>query len=115
MSFNGSEGTFITLSEGSTQTQKYRTDYLSGKAERKAIFFGKDKLEDLLAQTGCEGLRFYFGAEEVSGSGESWTELTLVVVGADSNENDQLGSNDKILDVGVPCPTNCPSTNSLNS
>ena len=115
MAFNGSEGTFISLTEGSTLTERYRADYLSGDAERKALFFGKEKLEDLLAQTGCQGLRFYFGAVEKTDSGKTWTELELVIVGADANENDQLGANHKILDSGRPCPPDCSTANALNS
>lgn len=115
MAFDGTEGTFITLTEGSGLTQEYRDNYLSGNAERKAVFFGRDKLEDLLAQPNCKGLRFYFGAVDKSHDGNTWTELDLVVVGADANENDQLGTEDKILDKGNPCPTYCSTANALNS
>lgn len=115
MAFNGSEGTFITLTDGAALTEKYRDDYLSGDAERLAVFFGKEKLEELLAQPGCQGLRFYFGADEKQEAGKTWTELDLVIVGADSSENDQIGANDKILDYGSPCPSKCSTANALNS
>ena len=115
MAFDGTEGTFITLTEGASLTQEYRDNYLSGNANRKAIFLGREKLQTLLAQEGCEGLRFYFGAVEKGEGSNKWTELDLVVVGADANENDQLSADNKILDNGAPCPDYCSTANALNS
>ncbi len=115
MAFNGTEGKFITLAEGAALTQEYRAKFLNGNVKRKAIFFGREKLEALLAQDNCEGLRMYFGAVEQGEPGNSWDELELVIVGADANKNDQLGENDKILDAGSPCPDYCSTANPLNS
>ncbi len=115
MNFDGTEGEFITLAEAAALTQQYRAHFLKGNVKRKGLFFGKEKLQALLAQDNCEGLRIYFGAVEEAYPVNSWQELELVIVGTDDKGNDQLGTHHKILDMGTPCPTRCSTTNSLNS
>jgi len=112
MAFDGTEGAFITLEEGTSLTQKYRNDFLVNGRTKKAIFFGKSKLMDLLNQTDCKGLRIYFGAEQPDPMKP--VELALVLVGAKADETDMIGANDKILDRGTPCPTQCDLTSALN-
>jgi hypothetical protein len=102
MSFNGNEGTQITQNEGRTLTKAYRD---SNPGARKALFYGKNKIQAILNQTGCMGLRIYFG-EDTAGNPE------LVIVGADSSEKDMLSY---VLDKGVPCPNCCDTTSVLNS
>ena len=101
MAFDGTEGEFITLSEGSDLTSEFRSSYSS---QPLAYFFGRDKLEELLEQENCMGIRIYFG--------EKNSTLQLVLVGADDNQDDLL---DKILDRGNKCPPFTSSTNTLNS
>jgi len=84
MAFDGSEGEFISLSEGSDLTSEFRSSY---STQPLGYFFGREKLEELLAQENCEGIRIYFG--------EKNRTLQLVLVGADDNQYDLL---DKILD-----------------
>lgn len=103
--FSGNEGTFITLSEGADFTQAYRDDV--GDTQNKAYFFGKNKLTDILNQSDCMGIRIYFGLDKDTG------KYNLVLVGALANENDMTTG--YILDGGIPCPTCCGNTNSLNS
>ena len=100
--FNGNEGTMITLAAGATLTAAFRKDFSS---QPIAIFFGRNKLNTLLAESGSMGIRCYFG-EDTSGN------LTLVLVSANSAMNDITTC---VLDTGVPCPTSCSTANSLNS
>ena len=102
MSFTGNEGEQITLAEGAALTKAYRD---KNPNAIKARFFGRDGIEQILAQTDCKGLRLYF-AQGTDGTPE------LVMVGADSNENDLL---DIIYDFSKPCPASCSSVNLLNS
>lgn len=102
MSFDGTEGTFISLRNGAELTGKFRDTYPN---QIKAMYFGKDKLQALLDQTDAMGIRIYFGLNTEG-------KMELVLVGADSNEDDIL---EKILDSGWGCPANCSSTNLLNS
>jgi hypothetical protein len=101
MSFNGNEGEQITLSEGGAYTLRYRSENPNAV---KGVFFGRDHIEQILAQSDCKGLRMYF-AKNADGS------PTLVVVGADSNENDQLNL---IFQRLLPCPDRCSTANALN-
>jgi len=102
MSFNGTEGALIKIGPASTLTATFRSNYSS---QNKGYFYGKNKLNTILAQTDCQGIRIYFG-EDSSGL------LTLVIVGADSNEDDMTSY---ILDTGTACPISCGANNALNS
>jgi len=107
MSFTGNEGAFITLTDAATLTANYRSGQLNPTLGH---FLGISKLQDLLAQTGCVGLRIYYGIDSETGSKE------IVVVGVDEDENDILdGTEPLILDQSVPCPTSCGASNDLNS
>lgn len=97
--FTGNEGTMITEEDAVTLVNTYRSN---NRGKVKGIFFGKNKLNDILNQANVKGIRIYFGEEN--------NDFKLVLVGADSNENDNLN---KILDAGFACPTNCSTTGSL--
>lgn len=103
MSFDGTEGAVITYSDAHDLTEAFQSNNAN---HIKAVFFGKDKIEDILEQTGCEGIRIYY-AQDSSGS------PTLVMVGADSNEVDLI--NGDIVDNGVHCPPLCGPANDLNN
>ena len=93
--FDGTEGTFISKADGKTMANRHiSTPY--------AYFFGKDKLQQLLNQSGTMGIRIYYGAN-VEG------EPALVLVSADEDGNDMTSL---VLDVGIPCPKTCSSSSS---
>lgn len=104
MSFNGNEGDFITLREGSEMTKRYRNTIQPG--EVIGVFMGKEKIKQMLNQNESEGLRFYFAKNELD-------KLTLVVVSADSDQNDLTDG--LIADGLFPCPGGCGNSNDLNS
>ena len=101
MAFNGTEGGEITLELGADMTAEYRD---LNPNERKAHFYGKDILNDLLDQEGCMGIRIYFGIDS-DGNKE------LVLVGADANENDMT---ELVVDISSPCPNLCDKNSPLN-
>jgi len=109
MAFNGTEGGPIDLKTASALTANYRA---SGSGTLTlAQFFGKDIINSILAQTGCMGIRIYYG---IDGSGKP----ALIMVGSDANENDMLGtvaSPGVIANFALPCPNRCSSNNALNS
>lgn len=84
-------------------TKRYRDTIQPG--EVIGVFMGKNKIKEILAQNECVGIRFYFAKD---GNNEN----TLVVVGADSNENDL--ANGLIADKLSKCPPNCSNSNPLN-
>lgn len=104
MSFNGNEGDFITLREGSEMTKRYRNSIQPG--EIIGVFMGKEKIQAILDQGECKGIRFYFAKNDRN-------QNTIVLVGADANENDL--ENGLIADNGCYCPSFCSISNSLNS
>jgi hypothetical protein len=104
MSFDGNEGEEVTLNEASGWTAKYRESISSG--ETIAHFVGKNKLNLILEQENCVGVRIYYGIDENG-------EKNLVFVGADENENDLVDG--VILEYTTKCPPNCAIKNDLNS
>lgn len=102
MAFDGTEGAQITLAEGAALTKEHR---LRNPSSIKGRFFGKEILQQILDQSGCMGIRIYFGQDEDG-------NRQLVLTGADSDENDLL---DLVADASVPCPNYCSSANALNS
>jgi hypothetical protein len=102
MAFNGNEGAVITLEQGAELTGRYRLDHPDSI---KGVFYGRSHIEALLAQNDCEGIRMYF-AKEADGS------QTIVLVGADANQDDLLGL---VIENGTKCPVVCGVANPLNS
>ncbi len=102
MSFNGNEGTYITLTQGSTWTASHRT---ANPTAIKGHFFGKTKLQEMLNQTNCVGLRFYRAIDDAAA-------LQLVVVGVLADGTDMTTG--LILDRSFLCPPYCDAGSSLN-
>lgn len=102
MAFDGKEGAQITLQTGADMTEEYRQQ---NPGERKAHFYGKDILLDLLNQQDCQGIRMYYGIDN-NGDKE------LVLVGANSDESDMTNL---VVDVSTPCPNRCDTASPLNS
>jgi hypothetical protein len=101
--FTGNEGTFITLTDGGDMTADFRATYPD---EKKGYFYGKNKLNSILGQTDCVGIRIYFGIDKDG-------KMNLVLVGTKANKDDQTTG--YILDSGTPCPVDCGTNNALNS
>ncbi|MGZ3861750.1 MAG: hypothetical protein ACXVPN_00300 [Bacteroidia bacterium] len=102
MSFNGTEGSFITLTQAATWTANHRT---ANPNMVKAHFYGKEKLLAILNQSGCVGIRAYRAIDDTG-------VLELVLVGVTSACADMTAG--YILDRSLPCPTYCDGGSSLN-
>ena len=103
MAFDGTEGKSITLQEGSTLTSNYRN---ANPNATLGHYIGKDIINTILGQSGCVGIRVYYGLDS---SGEK----QLVFVGVDANGNDMVTGT--IADRTVGCPQSCSTGNALNS
>lgn len=90
----------IPLTEAAEQTRRR-----AGGKNKGGMFLRKE-LDELLAQPGCSGLRFYHG-QDTDGAD------TLVLVGVDQEGNDMVSG--VLLDGHFPCPPFCGGGNSLNT
>lgn len=72
----------------------------------KGGYFHRKDLDDLLAQSGCVGIRYYYGRKE---DGQD----TLIVVGVDTAGDDI--SKGVVMEDSFLCPPWCGTGNSLNS
>ena len=94
MAFTGNEDHSISSSD----SEKLRDNYTDAHPnDIVSYFFGRDLIEDILAQTGCKGVRIYY-AEEDDGTPK------LVLVGAKADMTDLPIEGEW----GIPCPPNCP-------
>ena len=100
MSISTTSGTMISVAEASAFTLNFRN---INPGARRGLFFGSDKLNELLA-AGVIGIRIYYGIDN-TGAPE------LVLVGVAANGDDVLKH---ILDRGIPCPNQCGAANALN-
>lgn len=101
MAFNGKEGGQITLAVGAAMTAAYRA---ANPNQTKAHFFGKDILNSILGQTGCMGIRMYYGIDT-----DGVKQLVIVGVDADGHDLTNL-----VGDLSTRCPTVCDADSALN-
>ena len=101
MAFDGTEGGKISPEEAAALTAAHRRAF---PRERKGHFFGKEILNQLLAQEGCVGIRMYHGLDREG-------QREMVLVGANAVGDDML---DLVADMSAPCPKTCPKSNLLN-
>jgi len=105
--FDGSEGNFIPIEKAAQFTRNYRnSQQFNLNKEVKALFYGRDKLLEILNQDGCMGLRIYFGLSDGTVEDQTFGDPQFIIIGADADGNNQ--SNGQTLDNGYPCPDYCP-------
>jgi len=103
--FSPDTGSFITLSTAEDMVADWVSNFgPASNSNPKATAFGSNKIQDILDQSGCVGLRIYNGYDDAN--------RKLVIVGVDEDGNDLTGG--YILDVGSPCPPMCAPTTSIN-
>jgi hypothetical protein len=94
----------ISLEVAAAQTRRYRES--AGPSATKGGAFRREAFEEILKQSGCTGIRFYYGVDDKG-------EPSLVLVGVGSDDNDMV--NGALMDAIFPCPPFCGDGNSLNS
>lgn len=92
----------IDRRQAASLTRRHR-EAAGPDAERGGLF-PREPVQQLLAQKGCEGLRFYYGRNEDG-------TPALVLVGVDEDGNDMFDG--EVLDVHFPCPPFCPPPNGI--
>lgn len=102
MPYNGTEGAIIPQPAARTLMDNYENSpAFPANNLVKGILFGKDHIDQILANPRCLGIRVYYGKEGVSSNDAP----QLILVGYDEDGNDLV---DTIVDAGLPCPTHCP-------
>lgn len=102
MSFDGREGEFYTPEKAGEFTRRYRTARIN---PIEGGFIGREKLQAILDQAGCIGIRVYLGMEPDN-------SMNFVFVGADNEQNDIL---DIVVENVRKNPPYGSSANPLNS
>ena len=105
MEFTGNEGAPIALAQAGEWTKNYRSE---NPGATQGHFFGRVILEQLLAEGGSKGIRFYYGLD---GEGQR----QLLAVAADAAQNDLLGDECIIADDSWTTPPYSGIANDLNS
>jgi hypothetical protein len=90
----------VALDEAAAQAKRARDGGIKGG------YFHRKDLDDLLAQPGCVGIRYYYGRK---GDGQD----TLIVVGVDTAGDDIAKG--VVMEDSFLCPPICGSANALNS
>jgi hypothetical protein len=90
----------ISLDEAAAQTKLHRD------GQHKGGLFLRPELDQLLAQPGCAGLRYYYGRKAEG-------EDTLIMIGVDKEGNDMTQG--IMLEESFLCPPWCGTANPLNS
>ena len=100
MALPNPKGHSISLSDAAAQTKRANDGGLKG-----GLFLRKE-LDDLLAQPGCSGVRYYYGVDAKGAD-------SLILVGVDKDGNDMATG--VLMEFSFPCPPFCGDGNSLNS
>lgn len=102
MEINKDTGAVITLDEAVNYTHTFQENNPDGI---KSFFVGIDKINRILGQDDCIGIRIYNGKDEVT------EKNNLVLVGVDKNGEDIIQG--IILEHLAVCPPYCPKNSVL--
>lgn len=91
-------GEVITLAEAKGYIGDFAKQFPN---EVKGFFVGTNKLQSILSQEDCIGIRVYNGYDYTE------SRMNQVFVGVDSNENDMKDG--LIVDKSLVCPPVCPT------
>jgi len=102
MEINKNSGTVISLEKAVELTYSYQEQ---NSEKPNSYFVGLDKLDELLEQKGCVGLRVYPGLNVKT------NQSNVVLVGVDESGEDLTSG--IMLDELVTCPHLCPKKSQL--
>jgi hypothetical protein len=101
--YSGQENHSISLDQAAKYVQNFKN--FPRTPSIKGGFFGKNIFDKILSQTGCVGIRYYYGQDDGGAS-------NLVLVGVDGSGNDMTSG--VMGELSIPCPPYCPGPNPLN-
>lgn len=103
MTLDSNTGSTITLDEAKNYTHTFQEN---NREAIKSFFVGSKKLQQILSQDGCIGVRIYNGNDTQNNH-----QSNLVLVGVDENGEDL--SEGVIIEKLSPCPSSCPESSPL--
>ncbi|MBP7821853.1 MAG: hypothetical protein KA010_02940 [Saprospiraceae bacterium] len=106
--FTKDAGSFVKRKDAKLAIDTYKkSENIKSNGNIKAHFYGANKMNQLLSQDGCVGVRIWYGQDVDS---ENKVVPQLYIVGVDEKGNDILlpAGNELILDNGLACPWYCP-------
>ena len=101
--YKGNEKHAVALDEAARYVQNFRKNPVAPAVH--GGYFGRDIFEQILAQPGAVGIRYYYAATDDG-------TPTLVLVAVDSTGDDMVKG--VVAEHGLPCPPYCPSTTILS-
>jgi len=93
----------VTLDEATRYVQNFKKNRVAPKTN--GGYFGRNIFEQILAQPGTVGIRYYYAAQDDS-------IPTLVLVGVDSTGSDM--EKGVVAEHPLPCPPYCITTSTLS-
>ena len=112
----------ISLADAISMTSLHRqekenildTNYKNNNTLPLCETFDRDAFDTVLAQSGCTGLRIYYGMN-------SSNQVHAIIVGVNDDNEDMIPSNSsdsptsQIIEAGIRCPVDCPPPSDLNN
>lgn len=102
MEINKKNGSVIDLSRAIELTHSYQE---MNPLKANSYFVGFDRLDELLQQNQCVGMRIYPGLDNTT------NQINMVLVGVDKSGEDMTSG--LLLDELVTCPPMCPKESQL--
>ncbi|MBL0340833.1 MAG: hypothetical protein IPP71_07870 [Bacteroidetes bacterium] len=100
----GHENHDISLDDAAEMTARFRGTITPGN--KIGGFFGRDAIKAILDQSGCVGIRYYYGLDANN-------KPVLILVGVKTDNEDQY--EERLAELSLPCPDYCATDNPLNN
>lgn len=102
MTINNNSGEVILLNEAIDYTHSFQQN---NPQSIKSYFAGVNKINEILGQEDCIGIRFYSGLDPITGI------KNLVLVGVNQDGEDLTAG--VIVEKLITCPSICPTNSAL--
>ena len=105
--YDGSDAGPIDLNLAKSWVAKFKKN--AGPNEIQSRYFGRDVIDQILAQQGCTGLRIYYAINDGG-------ERVMIISGVDSTGANMVSTSPTLVagentlaDFSWPCPGSCPN------
>lgn len=104
--FTSADGAFIPKTTAQQYCKTFRQNSPTGAV--KSHFFGRDKIDQILAQNNVIGIRIFYGTSRAD---DDTLKPELIISGVDNQGHNILNTN-MILEFSRACPPFCEPTGS---